>query len=37
LGFEVTYPPHLWGLWIQWCNKISLMYHHLWDKRGMKI
>jgi hypothetical protein len=31
LGFWSDLPPHFQVFWRQWCNKISLIYHHLED------
>jgi hypothetical protein len=29
--------PHFQGFWIQWCNKLTIIYHHLKDMGGVKF
>ncbi len=33
-GFWEDLPPHFQVLWIQWCKKPTIIYHHLEDMGG---
>ncbi len=34
-GFGCDLPPHFQVLWIQWCKKPTIIYHHLEDMGGL--